>query len=404
LFATVLYPWHDAIHPASSATWLQTTLPDAFYDVVNVYRYWVFSVFYVMSELWGSAVSAFLFWQFANSIVEVNEAKRFYAHFYLLANLAVAYSGQVSKYFSNLTKGMPDQDLGFGITINYIIAIFMVLGVVTLVLYWYMNRVVLPDPELVNPSEIKSSKKSLKMGVWDSIKFILSSKYLLLIALLVVSYGIAINLIEVAWKDQAQLYFPSRQDYQAFMGNVTTANSLMTFAVILVGGALMRWLGWCFAALITPVFIGVTGAIFYYCVLFPELGNSFIGTFDISLLYFIVILGAVQNVLSKSAKYALFDPTKEMSYIPLDEESKMKGKAAVDVVGGRLGKAGGAYIQQFMFAVIGVHSVSLAAPYFAGLMLVIVVIWVFAVFALNTRFKAAQSHPAWQEKTQTVAA
>eukprot|EP01036_Dinobryon_divergens_P056399 gene56399-75300_t len=30
-----------------------------------------------------------------------------------------------------------------------------------------------------------------------------------------------------------------------------------------------------------------------------------------------VLVGAAQNVLSKGAKYALFDPCKEVAYIPL---------------------------------------------------------------------------------------
>lgn len=37
-----------------------------------------------------------------------------------------------------------------------------------------------------------------------------------------------------------------------------------------------------------------------------------------------VWVGMVQNVLSKATKYALFDPTKEMAYIPLDKESKVR--------------------------------------------------------------------------------
>lgn len=59
-----------------------------------------------------------------------------------------------------------------------------------------------------------------------------------------------------------------------------------------------------------------------------------------------VLVGAAQNVFSKSAKYSLFDPCKEMAYIPLDQELQLKGKAAIDVVCNPLGKSGGSAIQQ----------------------------------------------------------
>ena len=37
-----------------------------------------------------------------------------------------------------------------------------------------------------------------------------------------------------------------------------------------------------------------------------------------------VLVGAAQNVFSKSSKYSLFDPCKEMAYIPLDQETQVK--------------------------------------------------------------------------------
>ena len=102
-----------------------------------------------------------------------------------------------------------------------------------------------------------------------------------------------------------------------------------------------------------------------------------------------VIVGQIQNVLSKGTKYSLFDSTKQMAYIPLDPEAKVKGQAAVEVIGGRAGKSGGAFIQSTMLAVIG-GSVSLASlSYILGpIVIVICLIWVMSVFGLNKKFLA----------------
>jgi len=78
-----------------------------------------------------------------------------------------------------------------------------------------------------------------------------------------------------------------------------------------------------------------------------------------------------------------------MAYIPLDQEAKVKGQGAVEVIGGRAGKSGGAFIQSTLLAVIG-GSVSLASlTYILGpLVIVICSVWAFSVFGLGRRFNA----------------
>lgn len=99
-----------------------------------------------------------------------------------------------------------------------------------------------------------------------------------------------------------------------------------------------------------------------------------------------VYIGLVQNVLSKATKYAIFDPTKEMTYIPLDKDSKTKGKAAIDVLGARLGKSGGALVQQILVVLFG--SIMSGAPVLAVLFYVVIIAWIAAVNKLSPMFAA----------------
>lgn len=53
-------------------------------------------------------------------------------------------------------------------------------------------------------------------------------------------------------------------------------------------------------------------------------------------------LGLIFAVATKATKYASFDPAKEMAYLSLSSDEKYKSKAAVDIVGARMGKGGAA--------------------------------------------------------------
>ena len=93
----------------------------------------------------------------------------------------------------------------------------------------------------------------------------------------------------------------------------------------------------------------------------------------------IVLFGAFQNIISKVVKYSFFDSTKEMAYIPLDQESKVKGKAAIDMVGSRFGKSSSSWVQMFFMALMGTGSVLIITPYLIPIVICVSFFWVYSV-------------------------
>lgn len=397
LFGFVVYPARDLLMPHESVEILRSYLPGGWSGLAAAYQNWMYSVFYILAELWGSVVLSLLFWGFANQITRVTEAKRFYSLFGLGANLALLVSGPAIVYVSDIRKHLPADVDAWQISLNYLMAMVVVAGIGVMISYWWINRNVLTDSRFYDPSQEKapSKKNKAKMSLGDSFKFIFTSKYILCLAILVIAYGISINLVEVTWKSQVKLQYPNPNDYSAFMGYFSTFTGFVTILMMLfVGGNVIRRKGWGFAASITPIVLLITGIAFFSFVIFRDNLQGLIASIGSTPLFLAVIFGAAQNIMSKSSKYSLFDPTKEMAYIPLDQESKVKGKAAVDVVGARLGKSGGSIIQM---GLLTLGSLATITPYIGAILVVVIGAWIVAVRALNKQFVALTNHPSPKE-------
>lgn len=404
LFAFVMYPARESLLPTASAEALKAYLPGGWSGLAAAYHNWMYSIFYILAELWGSVVLSLLFWGFANQITRVNEAKRFYSLFGLGANLALLVSGPAIVYVSDIRKHLPPDVDAWQVSLNYLMGMVVIAGICILAVYWWINRAILTDIRFYDPNEVKApKKKKAKMSLGESFKFLFTSKYILSLAVLVIAYGIAINLVEVTWKSQVKLQYPNYNDYSTFMGWFSFCTGLVTiFMMLFVGGNLIRRKGWGFAALVTPVVLLVTGIGFFGFVIFRDSLAGYITAIGTTPLFLAVFFGAAQNIMSKSAKYSLFDPTKEMAYIPLDEDSKVKGKAAVDVVGARLGKSGGSIIQLSLLALGPLATIT---PYIGVILMIIIAGWIVAARSLSKQFlqltaeQAAQAEAAKQSAT-----
>lgn len=221
-------------------------------------------------------------------------------------------------------------------------------------------------------------KKKSKMSMGESIKFLASSQYLRLIGMLVLGYGLSINFTEIMWKSLLKKKYPDPLDYQRFIGNFSSAVGFSTCIVILFGVHVIRVLGWRVGAMATPATMALLAIPFFLCIV--------LGIDNPARLSLAVALGTLLSLLSKTAKYALFDPTTQMAYIPLDEESKVKGKAAIDVLGSRMGKSGGSLIQQGLVLLFG--NILNASPAVAVIYYSVLLTWLSAANTLSGLFVA----------------
>jgi ATP:ADP antiporter, AAA family len=407
-FAFIIYPNKEALHmslPALQAA--QASLPNLHW-FLPVVANWSFSIFYILSELWGSVVLSMLFWQFANEITKVTEAKRFYGLFGMVGNIGLLLSGPIIMLTAKYAKSLPQDVDTFGINLKLLMTCVLISGAIAMYTYRWMHKNVLTDPNLYQPGQGKKKEKA-KLSVMDSFRYILKNPYLGLIAVLVVSYGITINLVEGVWKGQIKIAFPDKNDYNMFMGQFSTWTGAITIMLMVVGNNILRKLSWTKAAILTPIMILVTSSIFFLVVYNGTKSTPMAPLMGTTVVLVAVMVGLIQNVLSKGTKYSLFDSTKQMAYIPLDQEAKVKGQGAVEVIGGRAGKSGGAFIQSTLLGVIG-GGVSLASlTYILGpLVILICAIWAFSVYGLGRKFTALvaskEAEKAEEEKAPAKAA
>lgn len=140
--------------------------------------------------------------------------------------------------------------------------------------------------------------------------------------------------VEIVWKATVKRAFPVRSDYLEFNGRCSTLVGTASFVMMIVGVNVVKILGWKAGALMTPLMMGLLAAPFFGCLIFGGINpnkNSGNSAAVQKNLLIAVYVGLVQNALSKGTKYAIFDPTKEMTYIPLDKDSKTKGSLLLTI-------------------------------------------------------------------------
>lgn len=384
LFGNVLFPMHEALHMSDSKIMeLAATYP-RLGPVIAMFGMWSFSLFYVLAELWGNVGITVLFWQFANQITTTEESKRYYISYQSIGNFALILAALLLEHL------FPGEQVKNASGVQYAANVVVFFCFLAVGLYYYVNKYVMTDPKFPMPEKVAKKPKGPKPGLVQSFKTILTSKYLAYITLLLVGYGVAINLVEVTWKDMMGKYAKAEGiSYVALQSKAFFYTGISAIVISTFGKSIVSRLGWKWTALVTPIGMLITGLIFFGCILAPGSMTALSSAVGLSTLGLGVLIGTAQNVFAKSTKYVLFDTTKEMAYIPLPETLKVEGKAAVEVFGGRAGKSAGGLTQMIIIMLVGTKDMFALTPALSVGLLVIVLLWIFAVHMLSKEYTKA---------------
>jgi AAA family ATP:ADP antiporter len=391
LFGFYIFPNHEALHLSKEhAQSLVSQYPNLKWFIL-ILANWSFSLFYIIAELWPNAVFGLLFWQFVNNITSIEQSKRFYPLFGLLGQTGLIIAGYFLERLdpiglilkSTFDLKAPQTVISVGIVLSVVV----ILGIIALFSFWVINQFLLDQAAR---DSLKFQVKKNHMSMKDSISMILGSRYIRLIAILLICYGIAINLVEGPWKDKAANIYKTTTEFSAFQGSYLKFTGIFTILFVILGSNIVRKFGWFSAAIITPIMVLSTGLGFFIISNFDTVGTFMMISFGLTdPIMLAIIVGAIQNVLSKSSKYTLFDSTKEMSYVPLDPELKTKGKAAADVIGTKLGKSASAFLQSMIFMIIPAATYKSISEYLMVVFTAICLIWIWAVIQLSKEYNAA---------------
>ncbi len=405
-FAAVIYPNIDTLHPSAQTIHnLQANYP-ALKNFIAMWGNWTFCLFYILAEMWGSTILSLFFWQTANEITKSSEAKRFYPLFGVVGNIGLVLAGRTTKYFSSMTSSLPAGIDPWQVSLNYLMSSIVISGCAVIFFYYLVNKKAEQSAGEVTEDAKPKKKKKPKLGLVESFKYIFSSKHLMCIATMVVAYGITMNFIDVIWKGQVKLLTSGQNNASAaFFGTFSEVTGYLSIVLMFVGGAVLRRFGWYKSAASVPIVLAVSGLAFFGVVIYGNIlpvGEPMLILYGLPLtaVFIAAQIGTFAGAFTKASKYSLFDATKEMAYIPLDAELRSKGKAAVDVTGGRLGKSGGSLVIFLLTTIFPGMPLPSLAPFLAVISLVIIAGWFISVGKLNKSLKAIEGDDSEEKAEQ----
>jgi AAA family ATP:ADP antiporter len=371
LFTLVIYPNYDALSINISED-LIIKLP-VFKYLFAIIKNWHHSLFYVFSDCWVTIMLSISFWQIANHITSYEESKRFYSLFGFAAQIGLFLASLFAKLLTLRSSTIWQS------TLNSMTVAMVIAGISLSLCLIALKKVIGGHVFNLRASCFKTKNK---ISMKESLKYIASSKPILLITSLILCYNVSISLVEGVWKKSTEVFFnKDLNQIIHFMSNVNIYASVLSLICAAIGVYLLQVCKWGTLALITPITTLITGSLFFILMILGD--TSYALVLQTSALSIAIYFGAINNMCARAAKHTIFDTTKEMVYIPLDDNLKTKGKAAAEAIGMGFGKGAGAFIEQVLLVCIPSLSLLNISPIYSVIFLIVLAWWLYSTVSLS---------------------
>lgn len=349
LFIFVLYPNDEFFQLSALGNKIESLQIPFAKQIASMLRHWSFSLYYCLSEVWGTIVVLILFWGASNRHNTVDEAKRYYSPILFITNLSGLFASQISlqlSYGSFKHFLFPNQDKWAAtfLSITACVCLF------TLVIFLLFHLLFKHFPMEAGTALKDKSLSSKEMSLVEMIKSIRNNKNILTLAVMVFAYFFTSGIMEIIWKFYLQKSHPNSNDFNDYLSNCTQyisiASTLLTLGVT---GDLIRRFPWRVSAAIMPVVLLIPMTAFVIVCYFYD-SNLAIAT----------TIGALYYCLNRICKFTFFDLSKEVATVELDYKDQIKSKAVLDGLLVKFGKTCESGFLQILLIAVGSFTLFIA--------------------------------------------
>lgn len=268
LYAFVLVPFHASLTPDITHLQLYWQGYPSVQNYLLVYKYWIKTIFFCVSELFAQFFIILFFWGIANELFNREQAKRLY-HLLIIAGCVGSLIASMGKYVlgkyieKNKSDEMIRKTSEMIVYNNTRIISYIVILILLMVLFLY-NWIVSQPGVMVENRQLNVHAKNT-MSFFQSLKHIINNRYLLMATLLIVSCAVATTLIDTTYENYIKINakkIPTNHDFW-HSSSLVCVNILCIVAGILLTQGISRKFSWKWNAYITPITVMVLGIPFF---------------------------------------------------------------------------------------------------------------------------------------------